>query len=197
MRVNQGLKPPNGPHFPVAPGVVLEAHTFEILYSMMTEYRMRHGIPLGDVVADVNLYVCAKWPNACLEEPGDGPTHEMRKEGMSRRVATWAALMARGMPPGGYLLVDDGTAKARAEICVRCLYNRDWRSGCSPCNGSSDALLSTVRRLRRVGVDNGLLGCEVSGHDNNTAVFMPDSAMKPGDAERSMLPPGCWKKNIQ
>lgn len=196
MRVNLGLRPPNGPHYPVAPGVTLEAHTFDLLYPMITEYRMRHGIAPGDPVKDVDAYVCAKWPHACQQEPGDGPSNEDRKRGMAQRVATWAALMTRQMPQGGYQLVDDGAAKARAKACPLCPYNRNWRLGCAPCNRTSDALLGVLRKLRSVNVDSSLLGCEVCGHDNATAVFMPDSSMKPDEATKAKLPPGCWMKNL-
>jgi hypothetical protein len=196
MKVNKGAGTPNGPHFEVAPGVVLRAHTFDLLYPMITEYRMRHGIPPGNAEADVDAFVCAKWPHMCQPESGDGPTPEMRGRKMSGRIAAWAALKAREMPVGGYALVDDGVALERATACQTCPYNRAWKTDCAPCNATSEALLGVIRRLRRVKIDNSLLGCEVCGNDINTAVFMPDETVKPSDIERPRLPPGCWIKKL-
>lgn len=193
MRVNHGLKPPDGPHFPVAPGVILRAHTFDMLYPMITEWRMRQGQAPCDPVADVNLYVCAKWPNACLQELGDGPKAEDLKRSMAQRVATWAAVLAREMPPGGYSLVDDGTAKTRAASCRICPYNRAWKTNCAPCNRTSEALLAGVRRLRSVNVDGSMLGCEVDGTDNDTACFLPKSAVDKSCGTPKNYWVGCWK----
>ena len=196
MRVNHGLKPPDGPHFPVAPGVVLRAHTFDMLYPMIHDYRITHGIDPGDPRKDVDNYVCAKWPNACLQEAGDGPTENDQKKLMSARVATWAAMRMRDMPAGGYALVGDDVARDRAAACIKCPYNVGWKTGCSPCNAGTESLLSVLRRLRRVSIDSSLLGCQVCGHDTDTAVFMPNSTETPTEDQRPRLPPGCWKKNL-
>ena len=196
MRINQGQIPPNGPHFPVAEGVVLHASTFDELYGMITEWRLRQGKEPGDVAKDVDNYVCAKWPHACHAEAGDGPTAEMRRTPMSGRVATWAALKMRDMPAGGYPLVDDIVAARRAHTCLTCPFIKPWQQDCSGCNQSTRALLANIRKLRSVPFADSILGCEVCGHDNVTACLLDISAVRPQALhELNRTSPGCWLRN--
>lgn len=195
MRVNNGMISPGGPHFEVAPGVTLQAHTFELLYPMITDWRIRHGIPPGDVRADVDQFVCSRWPHACLPDDKDGPTQQMRANSIASRVATWAALKIRAMPPGGYDLVDEIEAKRRATICLGCPYKKSWKSRCGSCDSSTEAILASVRRLRNISFDNSIFACEVSGQDNPTAIHLPLSAVTPSPEIVERLAPGCWMRD--
>jgi len=192
MHVNAGVQCPGGPHFEVAPGITLVAHTFDLLYPQITEYRLRAGIPAGDVVGDVDRYICSRWPMFCQPDGKDGPTPEMRRDGISGRVANSAALLIRAMPPGGYDLVEEAEARRRETICLGCPYKVAWRSYCSPCNSSTDAILTSVRRLRKIDFDNSILACEVCGHDNATAAWLPLAAVTPKPEIVERLAPGCW-----
>ena len=196
MKINLGIGSPNGPHFPVADGVVLKAATFDLLYAQITEYRLAHGIDPGDVVRDVANFVCGQWPTYCLPEPGDGPTEEQRRQSMGGRVTAWAAQTQRAMPPGGYSLVDDGEAKARAATCLQCPYNKPWKTNCAPCWAATETLLAQIRRLRNTGPTQPLWGCEVCGHDNRTAVFMPDESFAPKKETLTRLWIGCWLRKL-
>jgi hypothetical protein len=195
MRVNQGQIPPNGPHFPVADGVVLKAATFDALYAMISEWRLRHGIDPGNVQKDVDNYICGKWPHACHPEPGDGASAEMRKVPMSGRVAAWAAVRMRDMPSGGYALVDDSIAAKRAHVCLTCPFIKPWAQDCSGCNQSTRALLANIRKLRTVPMADSILGCEVCGHDNLSACFLPVESVMPSTEQYSRLWIGCWIRN--
>ena len=192
MQVNRGVQCPGGPHFEVAPGVTLTAHTFDLLYQQIIEFRLRNGQPAGDVSGDVDRFICSRWPTFCLPDGKDGPTAEMLRSSLSNRVANSAALLIRGMPPGGYDLVETPEAVRRAKICLACPYKKSWRLGCSPCNASTDAILASVRRLRNIAFDNSILACEVCGHDNATAVHLPLAVVTPKPEVFQRLAPGCW-----
>ena len=192
MKVNAGIQCPGGPHFDVAPGVTLQAHTFDLLYPMISEWRIRHGIPPGDVQSDVDRFICSRWPSFCVADGKDGPTEEMRRQSINNRVATSAALLIRAMPAGGYALVEPTEAKRRAAICLACPYKKPWKTSCHPCNASTEAILSSVRRLRTISFDNSIFACEICGHDNPTAIHLPLSVVTPKPEIVQRLAPGCW-----
>lgn len=194
MRINYGLGTPGGPHFPVAPGVTLRAHTFPDLFELITEWRTRNGVEVGNPQRDVDNYVCSQWPHFCHKESNDGPPPSQRGKTMSSRVTTWAILRAREQPPGGYDMVSNDESEKRAQICAKCPLNVAW-VGCQNCHQSTLSILSVVRKLRGTSLDNSLLACEACGHDNRTAVHLPLEILKPMDPqEQNHLPPGCWKK---
>ena len=196
MKINHGMMPPNGPHFPVDRGVELKAGTFESLYRQIASYRMVHGIDPGDPERDVNDYFCAKWPHVCQPEPGDGPKPEHANKPVGGRVVAWAAGLSRQQPQGGFALVDDKTALERATICSRCPYNKQWRTNCAPCWSAAETLLANLRRLRNVPLDLHVVGCEICGHENRTAALMPDDVVRPTEEIRKRLPPACWLKKL-
>lgn len=193
MHVNPGRQPPNGPHFQVAPGVELRAPTFEALYLLIVEYRARHALPAGDPRQDVDDYICGRWPHFCHADRKEAPPPTAPK--LSTRVAEWAAKLMRDMPAGGYELVDTREAARRAEICRNCPFQEAWRQRCTPCNASTDALLSTVRRMKRATpfVD---LGCKLCGNDISTSAWLDEQTMKPSDDMRAKLPANCWIKKL-
>ncbi len=194
MHVNKGTCPPNGPHFEVAPGVRLAAATFDALYALITEYRTRHALPPGDPKKDVDDYICGRWPHFCHPDRAEKAPPESPK--IANRVAEWASKLVREMPAGGYDLVDTREAARRAEICRACPFQESWRLKCTPCNASTDALLSTVRRMKRTGIET-LGGCKICGIDLSTSFFLSESVMRPTDELRGSLPQNCWIKSIK
>lgn len=195
MKVNQGMVCPRGPHFPVSNEATLTAATYEILYKLISEWRMRNGIDPGDPETDVDNYICSQWPHVCKPTESDGAPIAMRERSLGSRVNAWAAVMVREQPQGGYKMVGEDVAIERAKKCLICPYNKAWVT-CSNCARSALSLLLQLRKLRRIDIDNCLLGCEVCGHDNATAIHMQD--YNPGDEAKKGLPQCCWiaNKNI-
>lgn len=196
MHVNLLRPPPEGHHYPVAEGVVLRAPTYDALYLQIAEYRSRNGIPLGSPQKDVDDYVCGKWPHFCQPDKSEGPTKEDLHKKLFNRVAEWAARILTEMPAGGYTLVELKEAARRAEVCQKCPYNQSWKVTCAPCNANTDSVLSTVRRLKRTGIDTSLKGCAVCGHDNLTGIWLPDDVMRATEEERAKVPSFCYKLKL-
>lgn len=197
MRVNPGLQilnPSRG--FEIEPGITLYASTFDALYSQIAAYRLHHGMDAGDPRRDVNDQFCAKWPHFCLAESGDGPTPEDQAKTMGRRVTAWAAIMTRDQPQGGYDLLGDDVAAKRSSTCRECPYNKPWKTNCAPCWAQTETLLTQLRRLRNVPLNQPIFGCEVDGACNRTAAFMPDAAVKSKMKDVNRYPPACWKKAL-
>jgi hypothetical protein len=195
MKVNTGMIPPFGPHFPVAPGVELKAASFDQLYAMIAKWRMENGQVPGDPRADVDKYVCGRWPRACILEK-EGPPESERGKSIGSRVNNWVAITIRNQPPGGYPLVLQTEADDRAQICSDCPMNRGW-VGCSNCAAGTRALSARIRRLRNTPLDNQLLGCLVFGHDNQSAVHLAQNIPPLTEGTTDLIPPGCWKRNLQ
>jgi hypothetical protein len=143
---------------------------------------------------DVDNYICGKWPHFCHKEDTDGPPPSKRSLSMVSRVNTWTILRSREAPPGGYNLVPQDEAERRAAICSACPANKGWIK-CQNCSQSTLSLLAIVRKLRGTKLDNDLMGCDVCGHDNRTAIHLEISDMPAMDSEeQKYMPPGCWKK---
>ena len=193
MRVNKGMIPPGGWHFPEAPGHTIRTDTYETLIDEIFRQRLRAGKPTESIEAEVTRYYCSRWPSACVQTPaaitGDDTP--------ARRVARSAARLAAGQPAGGYDLVNQGIATERAAICAKCPLQVAWKTGCSSCSASTAALLLQIRKLRNTPSDGKLMACSIAGWENQTAVHLPESVVKPDADTLKTLPENCWRKTIQ
>ena len=57
-----GMVPPGGWHYRDG-DVTLEGWSLDNLYDVVRNYRAENHLPLGDVVGDVNSFVCGNYPN--------------------------------------------------------------------------------------------------------------------------------------
>ena len=193
-----GRIPPGGWSYPVAPGVMLKAPLPEMLYSQISEYRVRNNIPPGDPEQDVNTYFCTTYPQACVKEAHDYglPRRDFpRAETMANRVARWASGLLHSMPAGGYQLVSQTDALARAKICQHCPKNVNWRGGCSELHAvGSHATGAAKANESDVQVDGALMGCQVTGHELTTAIWFRTQDLPITDDQRGSMPAACWRK---
>lgn len=183
--------------FPVAPKTILRAPTEQQLIQLIFEFRLRNSIPIGNIEADIEKMYCERWPQSCNEEPSDRnplgqplPPHET----MATRIARWVAAITHTMPRGGFNLVDKDTAETRASACHGCPKNVSWRGGCASCTQSTNAILVSLRQMRKTTRDGNLLGCLVLGSDNQTNVWLPEKTTQITDDQNLQLPARCWLK---
>lgn len=193
MHLNRGVIPPNNFHFPVEKGVVLRASTYELLIKEIVNWRTQNGVPIGDPDRDIDDYFCSKWPSYCVTTEAEGALVQ-RNSDMLKRVNGWAAVTMRDTPVGGYLLVDQNVATNRCKICNSCPFNKAWRNGCGSCTQATDTILIRLRQLRKIVLDESLLGCAINGWDNRTAVHLPLSALKLTEEKPQAIPQNCWLK---
>lgn len=198
MKVSRGKIPPGGWHFELAPGHVINAINEEKLVAMIFEYRARNNLPVGDIEREIDDYYCKRWPEACQKEPSDyspvGPSGE-RREPMLNRVTRWASQLAMRMPRGGFQIELKNEAERRAGVCFACPKNVPWKSGCAGCSQTTTTLLMQLRNLQITEKAGNLMGCEVCGWDNMTAVHL-DPALTPlSEAQENALPERCWRRS--
>jgi hypothetical protein len=195
MKLNKGIIPPNGFHFPVDGGVTLKAATYELLIKEIETWRTQNGIAIGEPERDVDNYFCAKWPHFCLPEPHE--TTMLRGDSINKQVNAWAAIMLRNTPMGGYNLVNQDEAENRCKTCVACPFNKAWRGTCANCTKATDTILIRLRQLRKITLDESLLGCSINGFDNKTAIHLTTSGLKITPEKKSQIPQNCWIHNTQ
>lgn len=195
MKVNKGMVPPGGWHFPSQPGQIIRADTYESLIDIIFKLRLAVGKNTDSIEAEVNRYFCSRWPNACIPDDATGVPNS--NDTLARRVARFAARMAQGMPAGGYELVNQGIANERAATCASCPFQIAWKTGCSSCSASTAALLLQIRKLRNTPSDPKLMACKVSGWENQTAVHLPENVVKPDEETLKTLPEHCWRCSIK
>ncbi len=192
MRVNKGMIPPGGWHFPEGPGHTIRTDTYETLIDEIFKHRLRVGKSTASIEAEVARYFCTRWPSACVNDPiAVGPD-----DTPSRRVARSAARLAAAQPAGGYDLVNQGIAAERAAVCGACPAQVAWKTGCSSCSASTAALLLQLRKLRNTPSDGKLMACKHAGWENQTAVHLPETVVKPTPEEKETLPEACWRRKI-
>lgn len=199
-KLNRGRMPPSDDgsgrwFFHVAKGVTLRGRTEKELTQMIFEYRLRNGLPSGDIEREIDDQYCRLYPQSCNAEPSDtapGGPRAPRSERLLDRITRWVTVMAKEMPRGGYKLVEKDIAEARAEACHGCPNNKSWRGGCSGCSSSVATMLLSMRQMRKTSRDGNLLGCLEIGHENQTAVWLPEQPVS--DDQNAKLPERCWMK---
>lgn len=193
MKLNQGVVPPNNFHYPIDKGVVLRASTYELLVKEIINWKTQNGMPIGDPDKQIDDYVCSKWPSYCNVTNEESKLIQKNSD-MLTKVNGWAALTMRDTPAGGYQLVDQSVATNRCKICIDCPFNKAWRSGCGNCMKATDTILIRLRQLRKIMLDESLMGCAINGFDNRTAVHLPLSALKLTEEKLQSIPQNCWIK---
>ncbi len=202
LRLAKGRLPPtNGVdrfHFPVTPTLTINANDKDKLIGLVFEYRLRNGIEVGDVEADIDSYYCRTWPSFCTNVNGTAGAQPKSGEPMLNRVTRWAAsaIHQNHMPKGGYPLSTVAEADRRAEICVNCPKNVAWRGGCGSCSSSTLAVLQQLKQLKKTRFDGSLRACQVAGFELTTAVWLPYSATPITTDQRAAMPEACWRKPL-
>jgi hypothetical protein len=183
-----GMVPPGGWHYQDG-DVRLEGWSLDNLYDVVRNYRAENNLPLGDVVGDVNSFVCGNFPNYChgvdmvvvtsIEQPN-------QQTELLTDITVWAKNTLTTNKRIDF--VTDELAEARAKICARCPKNVKWRSGCQSCITATDRLSVSIRQARETKTSRSLGGCSIMRHDNRSAVFFDKNNFnKPQN-----LPAKCW-----
>lgn len=209
MSIPTGVIPPNGWHFYVneKDEEPLRAETYLQLEKALTDYRIANNEPVGSPADDIERQLCGRWPHLCgrrnpIEpEDLDRPTLEYGRPAqrtLAERIFAW--MSNRYSRLGTIEIVTSAEAERRSSICISCPKNQDWRHYYRDCPGCADKLkkltadLWKLRKGKEVTRENKLLGCASLGHDNATAVWLTEAALKHAKHYQAQLPPQCWLK---
>jgi hypothetical protein len=197
LKPNSSQVPPAGFHFIQKSRLGeqrIEGSSYENVAEQVLRYRITNWLDLGDPLTEVFDYVCGQWPHFCGEpsEPVEPRAGAPVATQMSSRVLEWLARQADARVRENPFVPDTETQR-RAEICLQCPNNVEWKSsGCGPCINRAQQLGNLLR-----GGTNPLypaLGaCRVIGQDNATAARI-NNILPTDSVSNSQLPDRCWRK---
>lgn len=172
---------------------MLRANSKEELREVIFQYRLRNNIPIGNIEADIDKWYCDRWPGFCIPDDTDTSTFD---EPLLNKISRWAAEKAKHMPVGGYELTIPAEAEKRAEVCVKCIYNKPWKGLCGGCSASTLQLLQQIKKTRRTKKDGNLSACTLAVWDNSVAVHLGVKDLPVSDDVKAKMPEGCWRKQM-
>ena len=184
MKPTIGMFPPSGWHYE-QDGVRIDASGYDTLLIAVETFRANNNLPQGDVEADVDEYICSRWPHFCGIYTHAAAEEKKIPALLLDDVRIWSMNLLGGE---GYNMVSDELADARAAICEQCPNNTNWKSSCRTCVSTVERQLATVRQARDVYHSANLGGCSVNRFDARTAVFLDAEALTPAAG----LPDFCW-----
>lgn len=192
MKLIKGIVPPNGFHLPVG-DVILRSDSVEGLVSVVEAFRAENGLPYKEVEPEIYEYFCTRWPHFCHFYDKEAPLQQQQylpvdtQQQLLNDLQSWSASIINQQ--NAPLMVDSGTAEARADICNRCDHNVKWKSGCGSCINAIERTAAAIRSAQDTTTSKRLGACRVMRHCNRTAVWLDRvNFLKPAET----LPKACW-----
>lgn len=172
----------------------IRADTYKKLIEAVVQFRLDNSIPLGDVKAEVDEYICTTFPHMChyIENArvvitvGKPPPN--RRPSLTDDIIQWFVRVLKDHSIDK--LVTPDVAKQRAEICRKCKLNIRWNESCGSCVETINRSSALVRFGQDVPHGKELKGCQVLRHENRSAVWLKDEFLESDDS----LPSYCWAR---
>lgn len=189
IEFNRNMYPPDGRVYMESDGTRFRGDSWRDLEAKVAEYRRLRGMPAGDVSADINAQLCAKYPSFC-GDTSPRPIANAHSLTFNQRVLHWVAHMlgVKRSNPTLFTRASDEEAAARAAICARCPAQQGLVQSCEAC-------IRSVETGRRVLLDGApsrhqnLLPCRVLAEDTTVTVHLNQPAVDVAE-----LPAECWRK---
>jgi hypothetical protein len=194
MQIETSIGLPGGWHYEDAAGYRIplrgELPSAQSVIDALMQHRLENNIPVGDPQADMENFVCSRFPTYCRPKTPTLPPARPHGTRNVDIVTEWANALYVNV--GRLALVPAREAQARSETCVRCPMQMSWAEDCPPCVTSAQRLLMILRQGKDVplGPSGTLNGCACHGWDNRTAVWF-DRAHLPPKANPG-APEMCW-----
>ena len=170
--------------------VVITGDTKRNLCKKVAIFREQNGYNSANVEKDVNEYFCNKHPHFCFEfnvPSGSDIARQTNEISLAHRILAWAAslISVKDME-----LVDKEVARERASFCANCSHNVQYPRGCGSCRGNLPDSLERIRQKKSVAGAELLLGCDLLGWDNGTAVWLNEKHTYGKNPPADVT---CWK----
>lgn len=185
-QINRNLFPKDGFCFKDQDGVRIFAATWAGVITRVTNYRARHGFPIGNVEEEVMNQACKNNPGYCTDENA-AYTHEVSRASLKNRVLLWFLQMRKRKESESIGITSDAEARSRAAVCAGCPMNQNLPSGCSSCKQAVEE--SRKQLIGSRFVDGRLDSCQVLGEELNTTIHLDLVRV-----ENNALPGNCWRK---
>jgi hypothetical protein len=185
---NQSLYPSGGFVLTDAEGITHRGSNVTTLATEIAEYRLRRGLPPGNPIAEVHEYLCARFPQRCLDE--DPPSTEVlartQANTLMANVAiwlreTWRRLSFRQVK----WVANDEVVRTRVETCQACPFHQSVGQDCPVCEESRNQI-SFQLRAGRDRISHVLRTCTRYERDARVDVLMEETP-------DPQAPVNCWK----
>lgn len=200
MQDGPRIIPPGGWHYPehgeTAPPI--KAGSLEELVDAITTDRIANKREIGDPLYDVRNFVIKNHPHMEGAVAVSRPEIAQRPGGnnLRERVTIWASKVYHRRMGGNSPLASQEEAEARAETCETCPHNQKINQDCAPCVREMSRDLFNIRQGHNISRPDKVHGCDILGHDNNTAAFV--TSLLPSQKERlGDTPEFCWARGMQ
>lgn len=175
------------------------ASTFDELVSIVTKYRVSNGIPLGNVVAEIEDQICSRDPKRC---------RDVKPAALNTSMVTKFIQLMYRFKAKGSKLIDQSEAERRASICQICPENKPEQEArsvvkCKSCakklldrmaTGGINMIRTQILKGKSTSKDGDLKTCAVCGCDNKLSVWIPLDVLKVSETEKVQFPGVCWKQ---
>jgi len=184
--INPNLYPRDGFFYKESDGTKIVGQNWHGVIIRVRNYRRRAGLSPGNPEQDVIDQACARNPVLCRNDNGVR-LEQTKKASLKSRTLKWFLDLRARIQNSPLDFSDEGTVRARADICARCPLNQEIGSGCSTCK---EALAENRKEiLGRKTRDGRLHSCMVLGEDNQVSVWIEQQTVENGE-----LPGHCWRK---
>lgn len=178
-------------------GHVVTGRNYDALMSEAKKYFQANNIPIGlEFEAQIEDYVCASMPDACVPCDDGRPIRVTKRLGMMDVARGTRTMLSHWW--NGRQLVDDAEAKRRADICRGCnLYNVPFSRPCGGLCGDLATVMNSFTGVVNHSYEEGLNSCAVCGCMLSAAIWVPLS-VQCGPLSQEMKDafakiPWCWK----
>lgn len=189
------MVPPGNWHFMQDAKYKIESDSFENLVSAVQAWRIENGRDLGDVVLDIENYICNMAPHHCHQrQSGAVPfividLQTTAGANFASRIGAWGNNLHS--KPEARSQVSTQDAEERAKKCQGCEFNKEWEHECPKCVSHAQRILALVRLGKDLpSYKKKLHGCSKLNQCNRTAVWLKDEVLE----HREDLPNHCWLK---
>lgn len=162
------------------------------LIDAVTKHRMQSGIPVGDVEADIETWICKQMrPGICVED--DARPQKAPARFTAQNVISFAKSIAHVIKNGG--VVSQGEANRRGAICLGCPRNTNI-GGCIPCSGVTTAVYS-ILGAKSTPYDNQLNECGTCGCALKAKIWIPKPDLEAQQQIQHAMdkyPEFCWMR---
>ena len=186
LEFNPNFLPPGGRKFVEGDGSVHRGNSWKHLTKVVEAYRLRAGLPVGDVWTEIQNQVCGGTPALCRET--DEAPKSKAGSSFNTKIVQWLAWAMGRKRVNAWKAVSEDEALRRAAICQTCPKQRHLSQQCSQCLKD----VKVARLVLRDGIASAhsdLNPCDVLKEDCAASVH---AELTPSNNPE--LPGHCWRR---
>lgn len=170
----------------------IRAPTYRALIEAVIKFRADNVIPIGDVKAEVDEYICKTFPRSCHHFEGVSRI-EVSSEVSHARTLTDDMIQTMDAQLQDHSIEElelKQEAQRRASICASCQYNVRWNSNCGSCVEAVNRMSAMLRAGNSLPRERDLRACQILRHENRSAVWLRMDKIK----KNPDVPGFCWAR---